>query len=106
MSGVLNVRTRLRPTDSPSLIYAAMAERLPTDVMVAFGAGIARELRHELHSWENVAEWAAALAVRLRRPLLLNMPGPGETSRTVVLAPHWSKERLAGWIAGRHAEIE
>jgi hypothetical protein len=38
------VYTKLRPTDSPSAVYAAIAERIPADVLVAFGPGIYREL--------------------------------------------------------------
>lgn len=106
MSRTLHVCTNLRASDSPSRVYAELAVQMPANVLIALGPGIARELRQELHSWKRVAEWAADLAIRLDRPLLLNFPDRDGSSRSIVLAPNWSKERLAGWIAGRHAEIE
>jgi hypothetical protein len=106
MAGTLNIRTRLRPTDSPSEVYAAMAAVIPPETLLSFGGGILRELRQELHTWERVAEWAADLARRLNRPVLLNFPGPNDTSRTIALAPGWSQEKLSGYLAARHVELE
>lgn len=106
VSRILSVQTQLRPTDSPSEVYAAYAEAVPRDVMLGFGPGIYRELRRELRSPAAVVTWASDLAVRLDRLVLLNIPDRDGSSHTVTLAPGWSQERLAGYIAGRHEELE
>lgn len=103
--GVMRIQTKLRPTDSPSAIYAQMAEVVPAETMLALGPGIFRELRQELHSVDAVLMWAADLAQKLSRPVSINIPA-GDGSHTVTLAPGWSEERLAGYIAGRHEELE
>lgn len=107
MTRTLKVLTDLRPTDSPAEVYARFAAGVPADVMLAFGAGIYRQLRQELHSIEAVGQWAADLATRLDRPVLLNVPDRDGTSHTLTLAPKpWTTERLQGYIAGRHQELE
>jgi hypothetical protein len=107
MSRILQVKTRLRPIDSPSAFYARMAEAVPADVMLVLGPGIWRELKQELHSVAKVGQWAVELAIRLDRVVLLNVPGRDGESCTVTLAPPgWSRERLAGYIAARHEELE
>jgi hypothetical protein len=107
VSRILRLRTRLRPCDSPSEIYAAMAAIVPADVLLVFGAGIVRELRQELRSIDAVGAWAVDLATRLRRPVMLNMPDRDGGSHTLTLSPPgWSQERLSGYIAGRHQELE
>jgi hypothetical protein len=107
VSRLLQVRTKLRPTDSPSEIYAKVAETMPKDVMLSFGPGIWRELRQELKSVDAVAEWAIALTIRLDRVLLLNIPDRDGSSHTLTLAPPaWSRERLQGYVAARHEELE
>jgi hypothetical protein len=106
MSRVLHLHTQLRPTDSPSEVYARMAAAVPSDTLLAFGPGIYRELRQELRSIEAVAKWAAALATRLGRPVLINIPDWDGSSHTVTLSPRdWSPERLQGYVAGRHEEL-
>jgi hypothetical protein len=84
-----------------------MAEHVPTDVLLALGPGIFRELRQELKSVEAVGKWAVQLAVRLDRVVLLNVPDRDGSSHTLTLSPPgWSHERLLGYIAARHAELE
>jgi hypothetical protein len=103
----MHVQTRLRPTDSPSAVYATYAAAVPKDIMLAFGPGIYRELRQELHSIDAICRWATDLATRLERPVLINVPDRDGTSHTLTLAPStWSSERLQGYIAGRHEELE
>lgn len=102
---VLNVRTDLQSTQSAARTYADLAAAMPINVMVVLGPGSALELRRELGSWEAVASWAADLVVRLGRPVLVNIP-ERRGSRTIAIAPGWSRDRLAGYVAGRHAELE
>jgi hypothetical protein len=105
MSRVMRVHTALGPCESPSEVYAAMAAVVPSDVMLAFGPGIYCELRKELHSAAAVVQWAAELARQLDRPVLLNIPDRDGSSHTVTLAPGWTQERLAGYLAARHEEL-
>jgi hypothetical protein len=107
VSRLLHIGTKLGPTDSPSEIYAQFAEGMPKDVILSFGPGIWRELRQELKSVEAVARWATALTIRLDRVLMLNIPDRDGSSHTVTLAPPgWTQERLQGYIAARHEELE
>jgi hypothetical protein len=107
MSRTLHVKTRLGPTESPSAVYGRMAEAVPADVMLVLGPGIWRELRRELQSVSAVGQWVVELAVRLDRVILLNVPDRDGGSCTLTLSPPgWSQERLAGYIAGRHSELE
>jgi hypothetical protein len=105
VSRSLRVLTRLGPCESPAEVYAEMASAVPSDVMLALGPGIYRELRQELHSASAVVSWAADLARQLDRPILLNIPDRDGSSHTVTLAPGWSQERLAGYVAARHEEL-
>jgi hypothetical protein len=91
---------------SPSETYSLLAEGVPSHVLLLLTSRAVRELRQELHTWERVGEWAAELATRLNRPVALNLPDRDGSSRTMVLAPNWSHERLAGYVAGRHEELE
>lgn len=103
----LRLGTRLRPTDSPSQVYRQIARATAsTEVMIAFGAGIARELRQELHSWERVGAWMLEVATETGKPVLLNVE-QGDESETLAIAPKgWSEERLQGYIAACHEELE
>jgi hypothetical protein len=106
MNRTLHVGARLGPTDSPSEVYAVLAEGVPHDVLLALGPGVARELRQELHSWEAVARWQGDLARRLDRVVLLNTPERDGSSKTWIVAPPaWSQEGLAGYVAARHEEL-
>jgi hypothetical protein len=40
------------------------------------------------------------------RPILLNLENPDGTSQTVALARGWSQERLMGYVAAMHQELE
>jgi hypothetical protein len=56
-------------------------------------------------------EQAAALLLRLasrhNKPCGVNVSSPDGTSRTTFFSPpDWSQERLAGYVAGAHVELE
>jgi hypothetical protein len=107
VSRLLHIGTKLGPTDSPSAFYAQFAEEMPKDIMLSFGPGVWRELRQELKSVGAVVQWATALTIRLDRVLMLNIPDRDGSSHTVTLAPPgWTQERLQGYIAARHEELE
>jgi hypothetical protein len=104
---VARLLTQLGTTDSPSAVYAALAAGMPSHVLVAFGSGVCRQLKRELNSIEAVGRWAVDLAARIGRPVLLNFEFKDGSSRTFSLAPPgWSQERLAGYVAGHHKDLE
>jgi hypothetical protein len=64
------------------------------------------DLEAELGSYEAAYRHLARVAERAGKPLGVNFP-TAEGSWTCFLAPKgWSEERLAGWVAGHHDEIE
>jgi hypothetical protein len=67
---------------------------------------MAAELEAELGSAKQVAKYLARLATRVGRPIGMN--GPTEAgSQTIFISPRgWSDERLAGWVAAKHQELE
>lgn len=107
MTRVARIITDLGPTTSPSAVYAELARRMPSDVMLAFSSRVYRQLRQELHSAERIAEWATNLATVANRPVLFNVEFMDDTARTFAIAPPgWTSEKLAGYIAARHIELE
>jgi len=66
-----------------------------------------RDLTAELGSPEAAAAFLLALAEDLGRPIGLNLPTGLDTSSTAFIPPRsWSAERLQGWVAGHHQELE
>ena len=56
---------------------------------------------------DGAARFLVGLAGTVGRPIGVNLPAADGSSRTAFLAPRsWTEERLAGWIAGHHAELE
>jgi hypothetical protein len=107
VSRVAHAIVKLGPTDSACEVYGGLAERMPHNVPFALGMGSIRDLRQELHSWERVWDWVSSLAIRLDRPILVNIPFKDGSSQTQAIAPPtWSRERLAGYIAGHHDVLE
>jgi hypothetical protein len=72
--------------------------------------GAFRDLADELGGPEHAAAWLVEQATRNHTPIALNLAtttDPAGPSRTICLSPRgWSEERLRGWIAGRHRELE
>jgi hypothetical protein len=65
------------------------------------------DLERELGGPEQAARHLARLATNTGKPVAVNMPTGPATSRTLFISPKgWSRERLAGWIAGRHEDLE
>src|SRR5688572_2600423 len=64
------------------------------------------DLAHELGGDEQAARHLARVATNTGRPIAANLP-TGEGSTTVFIAPKgWTPERLRGWVAGKHVELE
>ena len=64
------------------------------------------ELADELGGYENAARRLCRIATNTGRPLAVNLPTE-DGSRTAFISPTgWSEDRLRGWVAGHHEELE
>ncbi len=91
---------------SPSRSIAALARAAGRTLVVMTGRSYG-ELVSELGSDEAAARHLARVATNSGTPIAVNLPTGAETSTTVFVSPRgWSSDRLAGWAAGRHAELE
>ena len=93
-------------TDSISMAEAirAAAPLVPCVVLTGRALG---DLARELGSMDAATCWLVTLAEANKRPIGINLPAPDGSSQTVFIAPRdWTQERLQGWVAGRHAELE
>jgi len=88
---------------------AAMARSAATSngpLVVVTGRAYA-DLADELGSDEAAARHLFHVATNSGHPIAVNLPTGTDTSRTIFISPRgWSEDRLAGWAAGRHAELE
>ena len=85
-----------------SIRAAAQAAPLFALTGRAFG-----DLMAELGSLEAAAGHLLDVAESVGRPIGVNFETGADTSRTAFLPPRgWTEERLSGWIAGRHQELE
>ena len=65
-----------------------------------------RDLAHELGGHDRAAECLLTIVEEIGRPVAVNLERENG-SHTVFIAPRgWSDERLRGWIAGHHADLE
>ncbi len=64
------------------------------------------DLAAELGGDAAAARHLLRVATNTARPIAVNFP-TAEGSRTMFVAPRgWTEERLRGWVAGRHEEVE
>lgn len=65
------------------------------------------ELIAELGGDDAAVQYLARVVTGTSRPIAVNLPTGPDTSTTLFVSPKgWSQERLAGWAAGRHQELE
>ena len=65
------------------------------------------DLADELGGYDAAARHLLRVATNTARPICVNLPTGAETSTTMFVAPKgWTDERLRGWAAGRHEELE
>ena len=89
---------------SPSQTVRAMATVGP---LVIIGHGMLVELAGELGGYDAAVRFLQRLAAEVGKPVGLNVELPDGSSRTAFIGPpRWSAERLAGFIAGHHVELE
>ena len=102
---ILSDPARVPP--SRALAAAARAAAYDGGPLVAITGRAYLDLIAELGSDEAAARHLARVATNTARPLCVNLPTGPDTSTTVFVAPKgWTDERLRGWAAGHHAELE
>ncbi len=93
---------------SPARALMALARAAPGDngPLVAVTGRAWRDLADELGDDEAAIRHLLRVATTTGRPLCVNF-SIERGSRTVFVVPRdWSEERLRGWVAGRHEELE
>ena len=61
----------------------------------------------ELGGMEAAAGFLLTITEELDKPIGVNVAIDADRSSTTFLAPgHWAPERLSGWVAGHHVELE
>jgi len=89
---------------SPSEVIRESAGLAPLTVV---SGRMLLDLTDELGGQGAAARFLLEIAEQIGRPIAVNVPMLGGNSRSVFLAPPaWSRERLAGWIAGHHEALE
>ena len=89
----------------------SMAETLrrmaPIVPRVVVKQGALADLASELGGYEAATQFLADLAHETGKPIGLNVQTGPDTSSTAFLALRdWTEERLAGWVAAKHEELE
>ena len=103
MSRTMRITANSRRVSMADTIRAAAAAA----PLVTLTAGALAGLERELGGYDAAARWLADLAEELGRPISVNVPTGEDESSTMFLPPKdWSRERLQGWVAGHHAELE
>jgi len=65
------------------------------------------DLVDELGGDDAAARHLGRVATNSGRPICVNFETGPDSSQTVFVSPRgWSSDRLRGWAAGRHAEVE
>ncbi len=65
------------------------------------------DLERELGGFEAAARHLHRVATNTGKPIGINAPTGPDSSRTMFVPPRgWTRERLAGWVAGHHELLE
>ena len=96
-------------TVDPSSVSVAASIRVAAEaapLLVITGRALA-DLARELGSMDAAGRYLCTLAEEIGHPIGVNGPTSAASSSTAFISPRsWSPERLQGWIAGRHQELE
>ena len=96
------LRLLVDPADATMVAALEVAARAGPLLVVTTRAWA--QLTHELAGAEAALRWLAELATEVGQPIAVHLADP---QQTMMLAPDgWGPERAAGWVAGRHAELE
>ena len=99
----------MRVTADASKVSMAASIRAMAQVAPLFVISVRAlsELADELGGMDAAAAFLLEIAESNNRPVAVNLPAPDGSSKTAFIAPKtWTEERLAGWTAGRHQELE
>ena len=99
----------MRVTADASKVSMAASIRAVASVAPLFVIGVRAlaDLAAELGSMDAAAAFLLDVAEANNKPIGVNLPAPDGSSRTAFIAPRgWTEERLAGWTAGHHQELE
>jgi len=94
---------------SPARSLAALARAAARDggPLVCVTGRMFAELERELGGPEAGARQLYEIATATGHLLCVNLPSTPDTSTTVFVSPKgWSWDRLRGWAAGHHQELE
>ena len=100
---------RMTLTVDPSEISMAAAIRRMAGAapLLCLTSRALGDLADELGSMEAAADFLLEVAESIGHPIAVNVPtGPDASSTTFLPPKGWSEERLAGWVAGKHEELE
>jgi hypothetical protein len=101
--GKLTIRADPNAVSMAATIRAA-AGAAPLFILTGRAFG---DLSAELGGFEAAAGYLHRVAVEIGRPIGINFETGTDTSKTVFTPPKgWSEQKLAGWIAGHHQELE
>ena len=101
--GTLTITVDPRATGLAASIRAA-AEVSPLLCLSTRAFG---DLAAELGGYSAAAAYLLELAEEIGHPIAVNLVTVDDESSTVFVAPkNWTEERLAGWAAGHHQELE
>ena len=104
MSATLRITANPRRVSMVASIHAA-AKVSP--LLVLTGRALADLVAELGGGHDGALRFLLGLAEANSKPIGVNLPSPDGSSRTIFIAPRdWSDERLRGWIAGHHRELE
>ena len=94
--------------DASELSMAAAIRRMAVAAPMLVLTGRAfNDLARELGSIEAAVGELLAIAAANNRPVGVNFKTGEDASSTAFISPRdWTEERLAGWVAGKHEELE
>jgi hypothetical protein len=102
MAAILIVRCA-EGTTAAALRVALQAPSAP---LVVLTARTLAALERELRGHKRMVRFLVALATDCNRPIGMHAEH-ATGGQTVFIPPRgWTSEKLQGWIAGRHAELE
>jgi hypothetical protein len=105
LSNVLHAVLDFDPPGAAGLAIRRVAAAGQATVVVT--AATFSYLRRDCGSDKRALDWLAKLAAETGQPIALNLPDGEDRSVTTFISPKgWTEERLRGFIAGRHAELE
>ena len=99
----------LKVTIDPAAVSIAASIRVAAEAapLLVIGGRALADLAAELGGEEAAARHLLEVAEEIGHPVGVNVPTGRGASSTMFIPPRsWSAERLSGWAAGHHAELE